>query len=149
MKPGRRRALVQYLQGQYRVSERRGCAVLRFDRSSHRYRLRRDDQAFLRHRIREIAASRVRYGYRRVYVALRREDRRAVLSVTDHGPGISKACRDRLFRPYSRGTDPDAPPGLGLGLAIALALARAMGGDIEHRTPEHRGTVFRVLLPLT
>ena len=73
MKPGRRRALVRYLQGQYQVSERRGCAVLRFDRSSHRYRLRRDDQAFLRHRIREIAASRVRYGYRRVYVALRRE----------------------------------------------------------------------------
>ena len=65
--------LVRYLQGQYRVSERRGCAVLRFDRSSHRYRSIRDDQAFLRHRIREIAASRVRYGYRRIYVSLRRE----------------------------------------------------------------------------
>jgi len=73
VRPGRRRELVRYLQGQYRVSERRGCAALRFDRSSHRYRASRDDQAFLRHRIREIAASRVRYGYRRVYVALRRE----------------------------------------------------------------------------
>jgi putative transposase len=73
VKPGRRRVLVRYLQGQYRVSERRGCAVLRFDRSSHRYRSIRDDQAFLRHRIREIAASRVRYGYRRIYVSLRRE----------------------------------------------------------------------------
>jgi len=59
------------MQEQYRVSERRGCAVLRFDRSSHRYRPSRDDQAFLRHRIREIAASRIRYGYRRIYVALR------------------------------------------------------------------------------
>ena len=73
VKPGRRRELVRYLQDRYRVSERRGCAVLRFDRSSHRYRSCRDDQAFLRHRIREIAGSRVRYGYRRVYVALRRE----------------------------------------------------------------------------
>jgi len=54
VKPGRRRVIVRYLQGQYRVSERRGCAVLRFDRSSHRYRSIRDDQAFLRHRIREI-----------------------------------------------------------------------------------------------
>lgn len=73
MRPGRRRALVRYLQEQYRVSERRGCAALRFDRSSHRYRSIRDDQAFLRHRIQEIAAARVCYGYRRIYVALRRE----------------------------------------------------------------------------
>lgn len=73
MKPGRRRALVRYLQEQYRVSERRGCAALRFDRSSHRYRAIRDDQAYLRHRIREIASSRIRYGYRRIYIALRRE----------------------------------------------------------------------------
>tara|TARA_B100001105_G_C22214914_1_gene367082 strand:- start:129 stop:305 length:177 start_codon:yes stop_codon:yes gene_type:complete len=54
--------LVQHLQDAYRVSERRGCMVLRFDWSSHRYRSQRDDQAFLRHRIREIAASRVRYA---------------------------------------------------------------------------------------
>ena len=47
--------------------------VLSFDRSSHRYRSQRDDQAFLRHRIREIAASRVRYGYSRIWIALRRE----------------------------------------------------------------------------
>ncbi len=55
------------------MSERRGCAALRFDRSSHRYRSQRDDQAFLRHRIKEIAAARVRYGYRRIWIALRRE----------------------------------------------------------------------------
>lgn len=47
--------------------------ALRFDRSSHRYRPQRDDQAFLRFRIREIAAARVRYGYRRIWIALRRE----------------------------------------------------------------------------
>ena len=47
--------------------------ALRFDRSSHRYRPQRDDQAFLRFRIREIAAARVRYGYRRIWVMLRRE----------------------------------------------------------------------------
>ena len=45
--PGRRRALVQHLQDAYRVSERRGCMVLRFDRSSHRYRSQRDDQVTL------------------------------------------------------------------------------------------------------
>ena len=55
------------------MSERRGCAALRFHRSSQRYRPSRDDQAPLRMRIREIAAARVRYGYPRIHVLLRRE----------------------------------------------------------------------------
>ena len=38
VRPERRRELVRYLEWTYRVSERRGCAALRFDRSSHRYR---------------------------------------------------------------------------------------------------------------
>lgn len=55
------------------MSERRGCAVLRFDRRTHRYKSVRPDQAPLRQRIREIAETRVRYGYRRIHVLLRRE----------------------------------------------------------------------------
>lgn len=49
------------------------CAVLLFGRSTHRYQGKRDEQAALRMRIREIAAVRVRYGYKRIYVLLRRE----------------------------------------------------------------------------
>ena len=73
MRPERRRELVRYLEWTYRVSERRGCAALRCDRSSHRYRAIRNDQAMLRGRIRELAAARVRYGYYRIYILLRRE----------------------------------------------------------------------------
>jgi len=61
------------VQDRYRVSERRSCAVLRFDRKTHRYRSVRGDQAPLKNRINEIAATRVRYGYRRIHVMLRRE----------------------------------------------------------------------------
>jgi len=64
---------VRWLQDCYRISERRGCAVLRFTRRSHRYRSTRADQAPLHQRIKEIAAARVRYGYRRVHVLLPRE----------------------------------------------------------------------------
>ena len=39
----------------------------------HHYRSRRAGQAHLTERIREIAATRVRYGYRRIHVLLRRE----------------------------------------------------------------------------
>jgi putative transposase len=43
------------------------------DTSSYHYRSRRAGQAGLEHRIREICETRVRYGYRRVHVMLRRE----------------------------------------------------------------------------
>jgi putative transposase len=46
---------------------------VRLDRSSHRYRSRRDPQEAFRRRLREIAATHVRYGYRRLAVLLRRE----------------------------------------------------------------------------
>jgi putative transposase len=47
--------------------------VLRFQKSSYFYRARRASQAGLKKRIQEIAATRVRYGYRRIHVLLRRE----------------------------------------------------------------------------
>ena len=66
-------SLVRYLEWTYRVSERRGCAALRFHRSSHRHHAIRNEQAVLTEQIRELAAARVRYGYLRIYILLRRE----------------------------------------------------------------------------
>jgi len=57
----------------YRVSERRACWTLRFPRSSHRYESVREDPVALRMRLRELAAARPRFGYRRLWVLLRRE----------------------------------------------------------------------------
>jgi putative transposase len=57
----------------YRVTERRACGVITISRSVFRYRSIRDGQAALRMRINEIAAVRVRYGYKRIHVLLRRE----------------------------------------------------------------------------
>ena len=55
------------------VSIRRACRALRFDTSSYYYKSRRTGQAALERRIKEICETRVRYGYRRVHVLLRRE----------------------------------------------------------------------------
>lgn len=65
--------MVGYLQRVYQVSEIRSCKTLNIHRSSYRYKPKKDEQAFLRMRIREIAATRVRYGYRRIHVLLLRE----------------------------------------------------------------------------
>ena len=57
----------------YQVSERRGCGVLRFERSTIRYRSVAEPQVPLRLRLKELAAARVGYGYRRLHVLLQRE----------------------------------------------------------------------------
>lgn len=64
---------MRQVQEAHGVSERRSCAALGVDRSSVRYRSIRPDQAALRLRIRDLARTRVRYGYYRIYIVLRRE----------------------------------------------------------------------------
>ena len=57
----------------WKVSERRACRVLQAPRSTQQYKTRRDGQADLKKRIKGIAETRVRYGYRRIHVLLKRE----------------------------------------------------------------------------
>jgi putative transposase len=64
---------VRQVQDAHGVSERRSCVALGVDRSTIRYRPTRSDQAALRLRIRDLAETRVRYGYFRIYILLRRE----------------------------------------------------------------------------
>jgi putative transposase len=71
--PAARREAVAHLCRSYELSERRACAITGVDRSMVRYRSRRPDDAVLRSRIRELAADRRRFGYRRLHVLLRRE----------------------------------------------------------------------------
>ncbi|WP_420810793.1 IS3 family transposase [Croceicoccus ponticola] len=73
LRPARQREIVRYVQSSHAVSERRSCAVLTFDRRSVRYRSVRADQTPLIMRIRDIAQTRMRYGYFRIYILLRRE----------------------------------------------------------------------------
>ncbi len=65
--------MAEYLQASYQVSERKACHALSFARSSHRYQSRTDRQDFLRIRLRDLAAVRVHYGYRRLHILLGRE----------------------------------------------------------------------------
>lgn len=57
----------------YQLSEKRACGLIGITRWINRYQSRRDPQHGLRMRLRELAGTRVRYGYRRLTVLLRRE----------------------------------------------------------------------------
>ena len=71
--PAARREAAVHLRQVYGVSQRRACQAIGADRSSARYRRRRPDDGLLRSRLREIAAVRRRFGYRRLHILLRRE----------------------------------------------------------------------------
>ena len=64
---------MEFLRTCYQVSTRRAAQIVSASRATLYYRSRQPEQAPLRHRIKEIAAIRVRYGYRRIHTLLQRE----------------------------------------------------------------------------
>jgi len=79
--------VVSYLRETYRVSERRACGVARVARSTFHYQSVLEPRTALRLRMREIAQTRVRYGYRKIRVLLNRE-----------GWGVGKKLVYRIYR---------------------------------------------------
>lgn len=72
MTPAARKPVVVHLREEWHLSERRACGLVCVSRMAMRYASRRDDTA-LRVRLRELAAERRRWGYRKLHVLLQRE----------------------------------------------------------------------------
>jgi two-component system nitrogen regulation sensor histidine kinase NtrY len=68
----------------------------------------------------------------------------ARIRVSDNGPGISPADRDKLFMPYYS----TKQRGSGLGLAIVRRIVAEHGGSIEAEDNVPSGTVFTIELPV-
>lgn len=78
------------------------------------------------------------------------DNTRGVLTVliSDTGPGLSKADRERVFSAFERANDTARQvEGAGLGLAITKALAREMGGTVRLAETGSEGSVFELTLP--
>ena len=71
--PAARREAVAHLCSVHGVSQRRACRTIGAERTSIRYRHRRVDDGAMRSRLRELAAVRRRFGWRRLHVLLSRE----------------------------------------------------------------------------
>jgi signal transduction histidine kinase/ActR/RegA family two-component response regulator len=72
-------------------------------------------------------------------------ERRVLLEVSDHGPGIPQAIQARIFDPFF--TTKPAGVGTGLGLAIVLGIVREHGGQLHLNSKVGQGTVFSIELP--
>lgn len=75
--PVARREAVAHLKAVMGLSERRACSFVGADRKMVRYRSVRPQDEQLRVRLRELANERRRFGYRRLFVLLRREGERS------------------------------------------------------------------------
>ncbi len=117
VKPVRRREVVRHYQAAFALSERRACRAMGFGRASHRYQSRRDPVVEIRMRLKELAESRVRYGYRRLHVLLQREGWRINhkrtyrlyseegLSIRTRSPRRRRSCRYRSGRAAAEGVN--------------------------------------------
>jgi transposase InsO family protein len=71
--PAAKREAVAHLQTVMDLSERRACRIVSADRKMIRYRSCRPPDTALRSRLRDLANARRRFGYRRLFVLLRRD----------------------------------------------------------------------------
>jgi two-component system OmpR family sensor kinase len=89
-----------------------------------------------------------RYGQTRIQLTLERRGTKALISVSDDGPGVTTGEQETIFDPGVRGqAAEERTDGSGLGLALALRVARSAGGNITAQ-PRDSGGHFLLELPL-
>ena len=99
--------------------------------------------------IRNLLTNAIRYGASPIKVCLDQHERRAIVEVIDHGPGVPKPERERIFDPYERlHASGGLPTSLGLGLTLSRQLARIMGGDLIY-CPRDGIPCFELTLPVS
>lgn len=78
----------------------------------------------------------------KVKIKTRLSGDRAILEVSDNGPGVSEELKPHIFEPFVTGK----PNGTGLGLALCQRLVEEMDGDIA-LLPDATQTTFRLSFP--
>lgn len=85
-----------------------------------------------------------------IEVVMEANGREVILSVKDHGTGMSLETQSRLFQPFfttkTRAVTPHA--GTGLGLAISSQLVKRNGGTIDVVSREGDGSTFTMRFPV-
>jgi putative transposase len=101
VKPAVRRSAVRYLEDQWQLSERRASGLASVCRATVRYQAHGREDESVRQRLRELAALRKRFGYRRLGTLLRREGmvvnhKRVYRLYREEGLSLRRRKRKRL-----------------------------------------------------
>jgi putative transposase len=103
VEPAAKKAAVDHLVREHRMSERRACRLLRLPRATKRYQAKSPPDDGLRQRLGELARRRQRFGYRRLTALLQREGRQAnhkrvYRLYRDLGLALQRKRRRRILR---------------------------------------------------
>jgi signal transduction histidine kinase len=85
----------------------------------------------------------------RIRVTARQEEGRAIVRISNTGPGISIRAQQHIFERFHRGRVGENIPGHGLGLNLARDLARLHGGDLRLVSSTQDWTEFEVQFELS
>ena len=80
-------------------------------------------------------------------IAVVRDGRKAILTVSDTGAGMDEATRARIFDPFFTTKGPGR--GTGIGLAVVTEVVRRAAGRIDVQSRPGQGSQFRVTFPAT
>ena len=102
----------------------------------------------LRRAFRNLLENARRYGDGLVTVEVKREGSQAVVRVSDQGPGVPPAERERIFEPFYRlqGVS-ERDGGVGLGLALVRSIATRHNGSVRCEGNSNGGATFVFNLP--
>jgi len=107
----------------------------------------RGDPRLLRRLVRNLIENATRHGAPPVEVAVE-DGGRVRLQVSDRGPGVAEAERERIFEPFYRvSSQGGESAGSGLGLALVRQIARRHGGEARCLGRVGGGSTFEVDLP--
>ena len=145
--PAAKREAVAHLQTVMGLSERRACSFVGADRKMIRYQSCRPPEIELRGRLRELANERRRFGYRRLFVLLRREGERSGINrislwkspefgdaMKNAGDNFVQAALESLEHDTDVEWRPRVPQWPAIGEAMATAIQSALVGQKDAKS---------------
>lgn len=108
------------------------------------------DKSLLQPILKNLLSNAVKYSSNgsKIDLVVTCQSKKVIFQIKDRGVGISVADRQRLFKPFHRGTNVSDIPGNGLGLALVKKLVDLHKGQITVVSEVGVGTTFTVSFPL-
>ena len=107
------------------------------------------EDRLLRRALRNLLENARRYGGSEVEVSVESHPGEAVVRVSDRGPGVPEAMRERIFESFFRlPGHAEQAGGVGLGLSLVKQIAERHAGSVRCEGREGGGSCFVLSLPL-
>lgn len=84
-----------------------------------------------------------------VHIAIQQTDSLLIVTITDHGNGMSEEVQKHMFEKFYQGDSSRKAEGNGLGLALVKRIVELCRGTIEAESAPGNGAAFSVALPKT